>query len=120
VDYVLIDPPADFFAHGEDTDFSPAAARSETMMKMKTLMRESARILKPGGRVSVITEAVSGPFGLLDFPSDVTGVAKELGMEAVGKVYLPKRADTGRQRIRTDGAKWMASECREMLTFQKK
>jgi hypothetical protein len=120
VDYVLLDPPAEFFAHGEDTDFSPAAARSETMMKLKSLMRESARILKPGGRVSVITEAVGGPFGLLDYPSDVTGVAKELGMEVIGKVYLPKRADSGRQRLRTDGVKWMASECREMLTFQKK
>lgn len=120
VDYVLLDPPAEFFAHGEDSDFSPAAARSETMMKLKSLMRESARILKPGGRVSVITEAMGGPFGLLDYPSDVTGVAKELGMEVIGKVYLPKRADSGRQRLRTDGVKWMASECREMLTFQKK
>jgi hypothetical protein len=120
-DYVILDPPADFYPRGDDTDFSPTAARAETMMKFKTLARESARILKPGGRVSVIVEASISASGVIDFPFDVASLMKDLGLVTVGKIYLPRRSDTAKVRAvtQTEGIRPMASDCREMLTFQK-
>ena len=120
-DYVFIDPPADFYPHGDDSDFSPAAARSETMMKLKSIMREAVRILKPGGRMSIVVEPSIGAFGFIDFPFDLTAAAREMGLVLMGKVYLPRRADVGRVRTRilADGVKSLASECRELLTFEK-
>ncbi len=120
-DYVFLDPPAEFYPRGEESDFSPTAARAETMMKFKTLARESARILKPGGRVSVIVEASTGNFGVIDFPFEVATVMKEIGLSAIGKVYLPRRSDAAKLRAHTssEGLKPMSSDCRELLTFQK-
>lgn len=120
-DYVFLDPPADFYPRGEESDFSPAAARAETLMKFKTLARESARILKSGGRVSVIVEASIGGFGVIDFPYEVSAVMKELGLAPVGKVYLPRRSDAAKVRAITqvEGMRPMSSDCRELLTFQK-
>jgi len=120
VDYVFLDPPADFYPHGEDSSFSPDVAKAETMMKLKTILRESARILKPGGRLSVIVEASIGGFGTIDFPYEVSSVAREGGLRQIGKVYLPRRADATRRAIvATDGLKPMSSDCRELLTFEK-
>ena len=120
-DYVILDPPSDFYPRGDETDFSPTAARAETLMKFKTLARESTRILKPGGRVSVIVEASIGGFGVIDFPFEVSAVMKELGLSPVGKVYLPRRSDAAKVRAitQTDGMRPMNSDCRELLTFQK-
>jgi hypothetical protein len=120
-DYVILDPPSDFYPRGEETDFSPAAARAETLVKFKTLARESSRILKPGGRVSIIVEASIGGFGVIDFPFEVSLVMKELGLAPVGKVYLPRRSDATKLRAvtQTEGVRPMNSDCREMLTFQK-
>ena len=91
------------------------------MMKLKTIMREANRILKPGGRISLVVEPSIGAFGFIDFPHDLTLAAKEIGMVPVGKVYLPRRADAGkvRARILAEGMKSLASECRELLTFEK-
>jgi hypothetical protein len=121
IDYVILDPPADFYPRGDDTDFSPAAARAETLLRFKTLARESARILKPGGRVSIIVEASIGGFGVIDFPFEVSLVMKELGLSSVGKVYLPRRSDATKVRAvtQTEGVRLMNSDCRELLTFQK-
>jgi hypothetical protein len=121
IDYVLLDPPADFYPRGDESDFSPAAARAETLVKFKTLARESARILKSGGRVSIIVEASIGGFGVIDFPFEVSMVMKELGLSSVGKVYLPRRTDAAKVRAVTqsEGVRPMSSDCREMLTFQK-
>ncbi len=121
IDYVLLDPPGDFYPRGDESDFSPAAARAETLVRFKTLARESARILKPGGRVSIIVEASIGTFGVIDFPFEVTLVMKELGLAPIGKVYLPRRSDAAKVRAVTqaEGVRPMSSDCREMLTFQK-
>jgi hypothetical protein len=121
VDYVFIDPPHEFYPRGTDPSISPAAARSETMVKLKTLLRESARVLKPGGRMSVIAEVMSGGFGIVDFPFEVTQLAQELGMMQVGKVYLPRRGETVKSRTVTQDEKvpGLSSECRELLTFEK-
>ena len=118
-DYVFLDPPSEFHPRGDDSDFSPAAARAETMMKFKTIARESVRTLKPGGRVSVIVETSSGSFGVIDFPYEMTQVLRELGLTQIGKVYLPRRGEAAKLRAHADGLKPMASDCRELLTFEK-
>ncbi len=121
VDYVFLDPPSEFYPRSDDTDFSVAAAKAETMMKLKTIIREGSRILKPQGRLSIIVEMTVGNFGFIDFPFEVGLVMKELNMKPIGKVYLPKRGDTAKVRAHTstEGPRPMASECREMLTFEK-
>ncbi len=121
VDYVFLDPPADFYPRGDDNDFSASAAKAETMMKFKGLARESVRILKPKGRVSVIVEASTGTFGVIDFPFEVSTFMKELGLNQIGKVYLPRRGDAAKLRAHTstEGLKPMSSDCRELLTFEK-
>jgi hypothetical protein len=118
-DYVFLDPPSDFYPRGDDSNFSPNAAQAETMMKFKTIARESVRTLKPGGRVSVIVEASTGTFGVIDFPFEMTQVFRELGLNQIGKVYLPRRGEAAKLRAHVDGLKPMASDCRELLTFEK-
>ena len=119
-DYVFLDPPSEFFPHGEDSSFSPDIAKAETMMKLKTILRESTRILKPGGRLSIIVEASTGPFGTIDFPYEVSTVARENGLKQIGKVYLPRRSDSAkRATVSTDGLKPMSSDCRELLTYER-
>lgn len=121
IDYVFLDPPHEYYPRGTEPGFSPGAVRSDTMMNLKTIMRETARILKPGGRVSIIVEAVTGDFGIIDFPAEVTNLAKELNLEVTGKIYLPKRGDGGKARVSVGGGKaaGLISECRELLTFEK-
>ncbi len=120
VDFVFLDPPADFYPGGEDSDFSPEIAKSETMMKLKSLLRETIRILKPGGRVSVLTECSTGAFGTIDFPYEFTAVARESGLKQIGKVYVPRRTEVIKRAITgNEGLKPMASDCRELLTFEK-
>jgi hypothetical protein len=118
-DYVFLDPPADFYPRGDDSDFSPAAAKAETMMKFKMIARETVRTLKPGGRISIIVEASSGAFGIIDFPFEMTLTFRDLGLNQIGKVYLPRRGEAAKIRAHTDGLKPMASDCRELLTFEK-
>ena len=118
-DYVFLDPPADFYPRGDDSDFSPAAAKAETLMKFKTIARESVRTLKPGGRISVIVEASTGSFGVIDFPFEVINVFREFGLSQIGKVYLPRRGEAPKLRAQADTLKPMTSECRELLTFEK-
>ncbi|MDH4070805.1 MAG: site-specific DNA-methyltransferase [Ignavibacteria bacterium] len=120
VDYLFLDPPSEFYPGGEDADFSPELARSETMMSMKSLMRESNRILKSGGRVSILVECTTGTYGTIDFPYEVNALARELGLKQIGKVYLPRRSDSSRKIVTGgEGLRPMASDCREMLTFEK-
>jgi hypothetical protein len=118
-DYIFLDPPADFYPRGDESDFTHAAARAETMMKFKTIARESIRTLKPGGRVSVVVEASVGSFGLIDFPFEVAQVFREMGLRQIGKVYLPRRGEGPRPRAHVEGLKPLASDCRELLTFEK-
>ncbi len=121
VDYVFLDPPHEFYPRGDDPDFSADAAKSDTMMKLKPILRESTRILKKGGRMSIVVEPTPGSFGIIDFPFEVTNIARELGMIAVGKAYLPRRGDAGKARSHSSGEKMktLISDCRELLTFEK-
>ena len=121
VDYVFLDPPADFYPRGDEPGFSPSVAKADTLMKFKTLARESARILKNRGRVSVIIEPTVGGFGVIDFPHEVTALMKELGFALIGKVYLPRRGEIPKARAHAASGelKPMTSDCREFLTFEK-
>jgi hypothetical protein len=119
VDYVLLDPPHDFYPKADDRDFSVNASKAETMMKLKTIIREAVRILKSKGRVSIIVEPTVGNFGFIDFPFEVAAVMREMNMMPIGKVYLPRRGDKMRAHTAGEGPKPMVSECRELLTFEK-
>ena len=119
IDYVFLDPPHDFYPRGTEPEFSPATAQTETLMKLKTIFRESARILKPGGRMSIIVEQTAGQFGIVDFPFEVTNLARGLGLVSHGKVYLPRHTDVARRPGSPETTKSPISECRELLTFEK-
>ena len=119
VDYVFLDPPHDFFPRGTEPEFTPGTAQMETMTKFKTIVRECARILKPGGRVSIIVEPTVGRFGIIDFPFEVNQLARGVGLASHSKVYLPRRADAGRSLASGESMKNPLSDCREMLTFEK-
>jgi hypothetical protein len=119
VDYVFLDPPHEFFPRGTESDFSPGVAQSETMAKLKTLLRESARILKAGGRLSIIVEPTIGRFGMIDFPFEVSVVARDLGLATVAKVYLPRRSESAKAFLSAENQRALVSECRELLTFEK-
>ena len=119
-DYVFLDLPSDFYPHSEDSSFSPEVAKAETMMKVKSIMREGARIMKSGGRLSIIAEAFIGSFGTIDFPYELSAVAREAGLKQIGKVYLPRRVDPAKRAITAaEGLRPMSSDCRELLTFEK-
>jgi len=119
VDYVMLDPPHDFYPRGTEPEFTPGAALTETVTKFKTILRECARILKQGGRVSIIVEPTVGPFGIIDFPFEITKLARDLGLTSHSKVYLPRRADSGRTMVSLETTKNPLSDCRELLTFEK-
>ena len=95
------------------------------MLKFKGIARECGRVLKPGGRVSIIVEPAFAVSEFIDFPFEISQVFKELGFKQIGKVYLPKRAGEsmakGSQSIsELRGVRVLGSDCRELLTFQKK
>jgi DNA modification methylase len=119
VDYVFLDPPHDFYPRGTEPEFTPGTALTETLTKFKTIVRECARILKPGGRVTILVEPTVGPFGIIDFPFEVTTLARGLGLASHSKVYIPRRADGGRTLPSLGSTKNPLSECRELLTFEK-
>jgi hypothetical protein len=121
VDYVFLDPPSDFYPRGDEAELSPSAARAEAMTKFRTVLRESVRILKNKGRLSIVVEPMLGSYGVLDFPFELTAMMKELGMVPIGKAYLPRRGESIKVRAHTssEGIRPMASECRELLTFEK-
>ena len=118
VDYVFLDPPFEFFPKQSDSDFTPSAAKADTMLKLKGIVRESARILKKGGRVSLIVEPTIAGMEVIDFPVEVTNLMKEFGLKQIGKIYLPRRTDSSKN-IRIGGEKSMVSEIREILSFEK-
>jgi DNA modification methylase len=118
VDYVFIDPPYEFFPKQSEPDFTFSAARAETMLKLKGVVRESSRVLKKGGRVSLIVEPTIVGLEVIDFPVEVTNLMKEFGLKQIGKIYLPRRSESSKG-LRIGNEKSMVSEIREILTFEK-
>ncbi len=126
VDYIFLDPPSEFSQKDATTDFevSLGAAKADFVLKFKGIMRECLRVLKSGGKVSVITEPAFAMSEFLDFPNEITQMCKELGFKEIGKVYLPHRsgesmAKGGQGIAEMKGIRVLNSDCRELLTFQK-
>jgi len=93
------------------------------LTRLRSLVREGARTLKPGGRVSIIVEgATSKPF--LDLPRTTTAEFEKAGFQQVGKVYLLSHTVRGGSLRgylleKVKAGKVMLPECRELLTFEK-
>ena len=126
VDYIFLDPPSEFSQKDATTDFevSVGAAKADFVLKFKGIMRECLRVLKSGGKVSIITEPAFAMSEFLDFPNEITQMSKEIGFKEVGKVYLPHRsgesmAKGGQGIAEMKGIRVLNSDCRELLTFQK-
>jgi DNA modification methylase len=126
VDYVFLDPPAEFTQKDASTDYEVSfdAAKADFVLKFKGIVRECARILKSGGKVSLVVEPAFARSEFLDFPFEVSSMFREMGFKQIGKVYMPRRAgesmSKGTQGIaEAKGLRSLSSDCRELLTFQK-
>jgi hypothetical protein len=126
VDYIFIDPPADFTQ--KDTmasfDMGMETIKADFQLKFKGILRECARILKSGGKVSIVTESAFAVSEFLDYPQEVSLLLREMGFKQVGKVYLPRRSSESSSRsaqgiAEMRGIRVLSSDCRELLTFQK-
>ena len=126
VDYIFLDPPTEFTQKDSSTDFEVSldAARADFLLKFKGVVRECGRVLKSGGKVSIVMEPAFAGKEFIDFPAELTQLFKEVGFKQIGKVYLPKRSSESSIRIaqgiaEVKGIKALSSDCRELLTFQK-
>jgi len=126
VDYIFLDPPAEFTQKDSSSDFevSLEAARADFILKFKGIIRECSRILKSGGKVSIVIESAFAGKEFLDFPNELTQLFKDQGFKEIGKVYLPKRTSESAMKIaagiaEVKGIRALSSDCRELLTFQK-
>jgi DNA modification methylase len=125
-DYIFLDPPSEF-THKEGSsefDVSLEASKADFALKFKGMIRECVRVLRPGGRVSVVIEPVFAGIEFVDYPAEITHFFRELGFKQIGKVYLPRRS--GESMVKTThgiaemkGLRVLSSDCRELLTFQK-
>ena len=122
VDYVFLDPPSEFYSaqSSDGVEQEPSVAMADFLLKFKGLIRETQRILKPAGKVSVIVEPAFTSKGYLDFPFELTKLFAGMNFRTIGKTYLPRRSAGGPKRlVSAEVRKEMASDCREMMTFQK-
>lgn len=111
VDYVFINLPEEFYSGTEDM----TVALSNFKMKFKTVFRESQRILKVNGKVSVIVAPQIGETGVADYPYEVERMYADANHKIVGKVFLPDRST---RRYNYFERKPLVSEMGELLTFQ--
>jgi DNA modification methylase len=126
VDYLFLDPPGEFTQKDTSSGFevSVEASRADFVLKFKGMIRECARVLKSGGKVSIVVEPAFAGTEFIDFPNEVTQLFREAGFRQAGKVYLPRR--TGEVMARSTqgiselkGVRALSSDCRELLTFLK-
>jgi len=122
VDYVFLDPPAEFYSAKapDGTEQEPSVALADFLLKFKGLVRETHRVLKTGGKASVVVEPAFTSKGYLDFPFELTKLFTEQNFKIIGKAYLPKRSSTGVKGVLpAEVHRQLKSDCRELLTFQK-
>jgi hypothetical protein len=125
VDYLFLDPPAEYTQKDASADFGIGmeALKSDFELKFKSIVRECSRILKQGGRLSIVIEPSIAVGEFIDFPGEVTGMFKAAGFKQIGKVYLPRRSSESPKGAQTvsemRGIRLASSDCRELLTFQK-
>ncbi len=125
VDFLFLDPPAEYTQKDATSDFGMGmdAVKADFILKFKSIVRESARIVKTGGRVSIVIEPAIAVGEFIDFPAEVSSLFREAGFKQVGKVYLPRRSSEGMKGTQTidemRGIRLVSSDCRELLTYQK-
>lgn len=112
VDYVFLDLPSEFYSGVDDV----TVALSNFKMKFKTVYRETNRILKIGGKASVVIASQIGEAGVADYPFEVQRMFVEGNYKAIGKVYIPERSA---RRFNYYERKPLVPEMSEMLTFEK-
>jgi len=112
VDYVFLDLPDDFYSNPDELN----VAISNFKMKFKTVFRETHRILKIGGKASVVVGSKTGESGVADFPFEVERMFADANYRIAGKVFLPEK--TGR-KFNYFERKPLVPEMTELLTFQK-
>jgi hypothetical protein len=111
-DYVFMNLPEEFYSGTEDM----TVALSNFKMKFKTVFRESHRILRLKGKVSVIVAPQIGETGVADYPYEVERMYADANYKIIGKVFLPERST---RRHNYFERKPLVSEMTEMVTFQK-
>jgi len=127
VDYIFLDPPAEFTQRDSTSGFDVGldASKADFALKFKGIVRECTRILKSGGRASIVIEPAFAVGEFIDYPGEVAQLFREQGFKTIGKVYLPRRAGESMTRSAQQGISEMrgirilSSDCRELLTFQK-
>ena len=126
VDYIFLDPPMDFTHRDATSDFAVSleATRADFSLKVQGIVRECARVLKSGGKVSMVIEPAFSVTEFIDFPIEITKLFSEAGFKQIGKVYLPRRSGESTNRANQNvsemrGIRALTSDCRELLTFQK-
>ncbi len=112
-DYVFLDLPQEFCSSTEDLTVS----LSNFKMKFKTVFRETHRILKVGGRVSVVVTPQTSEAGVADYPYEVERMYADANYKIYGKVFLLERSS---QKYNYFERKPLVSEMSELLTFEKR
>ncbi len=112
VDYLFIDPPEEIYSGIEDL----TVALSNFKMKFKTIFREANRVLKIGGKVSVVVAPDAGEAGVADYPFEVQRMFTDAGFRIAGKVYLPTRSA---RRFNYFEKKPLVAEMTEFITLEK-
>lgn len=126
-DYIFLDPPYGSIPKGYYTselqDFSQMTTAA-FLLGMKGLVSECWRVAKKGSKVSIVIEPFMTASSFYDFPAVLATEFIKKKFVQVGKVYLPsqtmRRGDMMPYLINTAKQKrFMLSDCRELLTFQK-
>jgi ParB family chromosome partitioning protein len=126
-DYIFLDPPYGSIPKGyyssEPQDFSQMTNEAY-LLGMKGLVSECWRTLKKGGKVSIVIEPYVTASSFYDLPSALASEFLKKRFVQIGKVYLPnqtmRRGDIMPYLINSAKEKrFMLSDCRELLTFQK-
>ena len=127
VDYIFLDPPTEYTQKDSTGGFDVGidAARADFALKFKGIIRECARILKQGGKVSIAVEPAFALGEFIDYPHEITRLFQESGFKTIGKVYMPRRSGESMARTAAQnvsemrGIRILSSDCRELVTFQK-
>jgi ubiquinone/menaquinone biosynthesis C-methylase UbiE len=98
--------------------------RDEFCAHLKSVIKECYRILKIGGRVSIVLEAYLTLNSFFDFPGEAHKEFLQQGFRQIGKVYLANQTmrgglSTAYMITESKRHNFMISDCRELLTFEK-
>lgn len=127
VDYVFLDPPYGSiprgYYSGQDSDLA-RMNHDEFCIQLKSVIKECHRMLKSGGRVSIILEPYLTLSSFLDFPGRARNEFLQQGFRQIGKVYVANQTmrgglSTAYMITESKRRNFMISDCRELLTFEK-